>query len=271
MAGIVGGANFGVAKKVQLVSVKVGNRLSGGATVASVAAGIRLVIDDVTAHQHWPAVINMSTGLCASQAGQPCDPSQVQPVIDAINDATAAGIPVVVVAGDGNVNACANPILKNTNAIGVGTTQITNSHDERWVTNATEGSDFGPCVKIWAPSWSITSDTIEKTDPSVHDAIDTDTGTSRAAPAVTGAVALLLDTAQFAHASVAEIINQLLGKATTGVLDPATLGAGSPNLMLYRLAAVAPKGPAVALAAQAERGGGMRRLDRAEPVERTGP
>src|SRR5688572_17791753 len=62
-AGIIGGATYGVAKAVNLVSVKVLN-CSGSSPVSAAIAGI----DWVTAHHASPAVANLSIGYGSSTA-----------------------------------------------------------------------------------------------------------------------------------------------------------------------------------------------------------
>ncbi|WP_328522761.1 S8 family serine peptidase [Kribbella sp. NBC_00359] len=79
--------------------------------------------------------------------------------------------------------------------------------------------NFGGCVDIWAPGTNLRSDWIGSTT-----AADTRSGTSYAAPYVTGAVALLLGTAQFTATRpgqlAAAVSAQIDADATQGKITP---------------------------------------------------
>lgn len=83
IAGIIGGTNFGVAKRIHIVPVRVLDN-SGAGSMANVIAGINWVIANV----RKPAVINMSLGGPANQA-----------LDDAVRAAIRAGITFVVPSG----------------------------------------------------------------------------------------------------------------------------------------------------------------------------
>lgn len=95
VASIIGGKTFGVAKNVSLVSVKVvGN--DGSSRFSDIVAGIEYVIEQKILNPNQPMLINISLGT-----------SSVSKMINAaVDQAVAVGIPVVVAAGNGSVDAC---------------------------------------------------------------------------------------------------------------------------------------------------------------------
>ncbi len=173
VAGIIGGATFGAAKAVTLHPVRVLD-CNGQGTLSDAIAGLDWVTAAVADHQkgkassHWRGVINMSIEAPASM------------VLDrAVIQATLAGIPVVVAAGNEGGDACAGSPGRVPEAITVG---ATDSSDQipAW-------SNTGSCVDLYAPGVGIVSSWIRS---------DTDSaslsGTSMAAPHVTAVVAMIL-------------------------------------------------------------------------------
>jgi subtilisin family serine protease len=165
VAGTVGGTNYGVAKAVQLVAVRVLGCDAAG-TIADVIAGI----DWVTSNAVKPAVANLSLGS---------DPSVT---LDAAVEASiASGITYALSSGNDNADACNFSPGRTPSGITVG------ASDE--VDFRTWFSNWGPCVDIHAPGHHIPSSF--NTDDT---AIAKLSGTSMAAPHVTGAAALALST-----------------------------------------------------------------------------
>jgi serine protease len=95
VASIIGGRLYGVAKNVTLVSIKVfGN--DGTSRFSDIIAGIETVVGERVRYPDRPMVINLSLGT-----------SEVSPMINAaVDGAVSLGIPVVVAAGNGHVDAC---------------------------------------------------------------------------------------------------------------------------------------------------------------------
>jgi subtilisin family serine protease len=205
VAGTVGGAEYGVAKGVNLYAVRVLDCRGSGMT-DQVLAGI----DWVTRNAVAPAVANMSLGGSASGA-----------LDQAVRDSIASGVTYAVAAGNGDIlgnpkDACTVSPARVAEAI---TVSATDSDDTKapW-------ANVGACVKIFAPGVLITS---------ASNASDTETatwsGTSMATPHVTGAAALYL--ANNPGATPADVQAALLANATfDAVVNP---GTDSPNALLY--------------------------------------
>ena len=204
VAGTVGGTTFGVAKTVELVAVRVLD-CEGSGTVGTVIAGIDWVTAD---HETGtPAVANMS--LNAARRFSTED--------QAVGRSIADGISYVISAGNNNgADACANSPAAVPEAITVG---AVGPDDTR-----APFSNIGSCVDLFAPGVDVVS-----ADIGGDTASRSWSGTSMAAPHVTGAAALIL--ADHPDYTPAQVSAELLAEATPGVVaDP---GAGSPNRLLY--------------------------------------
>jgi subtilisin family serine protease len=200
VAGTVGGASYGVAKGVGLVSVRVLD-CNGSGTWSGVIAGI----DWVRYYRSGPAVANLSLGGGAYQAAD-----------DAIANLVASGVTVAVAAGNNGDNACYYSPARAASALTVG---ATDQYDQQ-----TYYSNWGGCVDLYAPGDGITSAWL-------YGGTNTIPGTSMASPHVAGAAALYLQTNP--SASPATVGGAVLNNATQGRLY--SLGAGSPNLLVHTL------------------------------------
>ncbi len=204
VAGTVGSNTWGVAKGVQLVAVKVLD-CSGSGSNSGVIAGINWALNN----KSGPAVANMSLGGGFSQA-----------VNDAVNNAAARNLVMVVAGGNENQNACNVSPASAASAITVGATTRTDARASY--------SNYGSCLDLFAPGSDITSTWIGSTT-----ATNTISGTSMATPHVVGAVALIL--AGTPGASTASVTSTLLNNTTANKVSGA--GTGSPNRLLYTGAA----------------------------------
>lgn len=183
VAGTIGGSQWGVAKEVDLVSVRVLD-CRGSGTLSGVIAGV----DWATANASGASVANMSLGGGASSA-----------LDDAVRNSVAAGITYAVAAGNSNANACNYSPARVGEAITVGATTSTDARASY--------SNYGTCVDIFAPGSSITSAWVGSTT-----ATRTISGTSMAAPHVAGAAALFLQNDP--DASPAQIGTAIFDNAT---------------------------------------------------------
>ncbi len=199
VAGTVGSSTYGVAKNARLVAIRVLD-CEGSGSNSGVIAGI----DWVRANHVKPAVVNMSLGGGTSTA-----------LDNAVNATVAAGITMVVAAGNDNSNACNFSPARAANAITVGSTTSSDSRSSF--------SNFGNCLDIYAPGSSITSTWFTS-----NSATNTISGTSMASPHVAGVVALYLD--DNPNASPSQIQSAIESAASVNKVSDAR--PGSPNLLL---------------------------------------
>jgi serine protease len=209
VAGTIGGTLYGVAKGVTLVPVRVLD-CNGSGSWSGVIAGMDHVIS-----QEGRRVINMSLSGGGSTS-----------VDDAVKRATAAGVTVVVAAGNGNragiaQDACGYSPARAPSAITVSATSSTDAK--------ASFANYGTCVDLFAPGVSITSSTYDGKS-------GTKSGTSMAAPHVAGVAALLLQGTT--NVTVSTVTTSITTGATKDVVTSA--GTGSPNLLLYSLAKLQP-------------------------------
>jgi len=201
-AGTVGGTTYGVAKAVTIHAVRVLD-CGGSGSFAQVIAGI----DWVTANHLSPAVANMSLGGSFDQATN-----------DAVTASIAAGVTYGISAGNNFGNACNNSPASTPNAITVAASDITD--------HKASFSDTGPCVDIFGPGVNITSDwNTSNTATAVL------SGTSMAAPHVTGVAALYLEANP--GATPAQVATALVNNATNGAIIAPIGLAGTPNKLIY--------------------------------------
>ncbi len=172
VAGTVGGATYGVAKEVSLVSVRVLD-CNGAGTLSGVIAGL----DWIAKNAQRPAVANMSLGGARSES-----------LNGAVDNLVASGVPVIVSAGNNRRDACRN---SPANAPGAITVAAADDTDTR-----ASFSSRGPCVDGFAPgvdvesAWSTNASATRRAS-----------GTSMASPHVAGMAALYLETRHSATAA----------------------------------------------------------------------
>jgi subtilisin family serine protease len=197
VAGLAGGAVYGVAKGARLWSVRVLD-CSGSAALATVIAGLNWV-----AANHKPnAVATLTLGGSSSAS-----------LNSAVNSMINAGVFTAVVAGNSNANACNFSPAGVTNAITAAASDIT---DKR-----ASFTNYGSCIDLYAPGVNITSDGLNG---------GTRTGNGSAtAPLVAGVAALYKSV--YGDQPSTTVNSWIISQATPNVIinNP----AGTPNRLLY--------------------------------------
>ncbi|HEV7763547.1 MAG TPA: S8 family serine peptidase [Thermoanaerobaculia bacterium] len=207
VAGTIGGAKYGIAKKVTLHAVRVLDCNADG-MVTGVIAGV----DWVAANKILPAVVNMSLG------------GGTTPALDtAVTNSIAVGIIYVIAAGNENVDACTSSPARVPTAITVGASVSANDKRAAF-------SNWGNCLDLFAPGVAILS--AWHTSNNATNAIS---GTSMASPHVAGVAALYLQYHPTANpATVWNALHANNNIATTpgwaGIVNP---GNNSPNELLH--------------------------------------
>ena len=201
-AGTVAGATFGLAKKATVVAVKVLGA-DGGGTNAGVIAGVQWAAADAAGKR---AVASMSLGGSRSEA-----------LNAAVAAAVAAGLPVVVAAGNSNADAADYSPASEPSAITVGATAADDARAYY--------SNYGEMLDVFAPGSAILSAYIGES----NNVTKTLSGTSMAAPHVAGVAAYLLGMDE-SLTTPALLTAKILELAQ---VDTVTDTKGSPNKLLY--------------------------------------
>lgn len=191
VAGIMGGSTYGVAKKTNIVAVKIFEGNSG--TTATVIKGFDWAVNDIVSKERTKtAVINMSLGGAGSTTWDA-----------AITAAWKASVLAVVASGNENQLASTRSPARSPEAITVGNVK---SNLARY--GGSSGSNYGPAVDIMAPGTDIISS--YRTSDTATEKL---TGTSMASPHVAGLVSYIRglegpSTAEAVKARVLELANK---------------------------------------------------------------
>lgn len=200
VAGTIGGEVFGVAKDVSIIPVRVLG-CDGSGTLSGVISGLSWIGQ---VHDGTPAVVNLSLGGGASAS-----------MDAAVEGLLARGIHVVVAAGNASADACNFSPARVPGALTVAASTI---QDE-----LAGYSNFGSCVDLIAPGSSIRSAYF-----SSDTAAATLSGTSMAAPHVSGIVAQALE---FQNDVPANIAQTIIASATPGAIAEDL--KGTANLLAH--------------------------------------
>jgi subtilisin family serine protease len=197
VAGTIGGTKYGVAKDVTLKAVRVLD-CQGSGTDADVVAGM----DWVAQNAQKPAVANMSLGGSKSST-----------VDAAAKKLTDSGVFLAVAAGNDSADACSG---SPSGASGVLAVAASDNNDA-----SASFTDYGSCVKVYAPGVNITSDWL-------NGGTNTISGTSMATPHVVGVAALYKEAnGDGSESAVSDwITSHAVKDAISGV------PSGTPNLLL---------------------------------------
>ncbi|KAI9646143.1 Subtilisin-like protease 2 [Ciborinia camelliae] len=199
-SGTIAGSTYGVAKAAKIVGVKVLDA-SGSGTNSGVISGIQWVASNAAAN----SVLSMSLGGSYSSA-----------VNSAVTSTVAAGVTVVVAAGNDNANAANYSPASTPNAITVGAIDSTDAR--------ASFSNYGSILDVFAPGVSVLSAWIGSTT-----ATNTISGTSMATPHVAGLAAYLI--ALEGLSTPAAVVARITALATSDLIT--SPGSGSPNLIAY--------------------------------------
>ncbi|KAI9296317.1 putative serine proteinase, precursor [Neoconidiobolus thromboides FSU 785] len=201
VAATVAGKTYGVAKKAQIVALKVFDA-SGTGSTSDIISAVDWAVKDKRGKNG--NVLNMSLGGGFSML-----------LNFAVEKAYRKDFVIVAAAGNSDQNACFNSPASSFNVITVGATNIT---DHR-----AYFSNHGNCVNVFAPGQNIQSAWIGN---------DKDTkiisGTSMACPHVAGLAAYFLSQEKLKTSQVANKIKKL---ATKKVVKEE--GFLSPNILVY--------------------------------------
>lgn len=205
VSGTIAGASYGVAKKSNVIAVKVLGD-NGAGSISKLIRGIEWTITHAQSSGGGPgkSVVNMSLGGGHSNA-----------VNRAIEVAAAKGLIFVVAAGNDGKDARNYSPASSPNAITVGATQ----QDDRCASY----SNYGSIVDIFAPGSGIVSAWYTS-----NSAVHTLSGTSMASPHVAGLAAYLISKEGLSGAQVTRRIKEL---AQHGVVRGS--GPGSPDAFVW--------------------------------------
>lgn len=200
VSGTVMGSTAGVFQKTVVHPVRVFG-CSGSTTFDAILKGLEWII----ANGQKPAVANMSLGANTS----------VDLLDVAVRNTVAAGVTVVVAAGNSSLDACQSTPAREPTAITVAASDI---NDKR-----AYFSNFGSCVDLFAPGVSIVSS--YHTGDNAYASLS---GTSMASPHTCGAAAAVASL--YPTWTPKQISDELVKQATPDkIVDP----QGSPNKLLY--------------------------------------
>jgi len=208
-SGTVAGKKYGVAKKANIIAVKV-LRSNGSGTMSDVVKGV-----EYAAEQHAASVEAAKKGKKKGFKGSAANMSLgggKSPTLDlAVNAAVEAGIHFAVAAGNDNADSCNYSPAAAEKAVTVGASTL---GDER-----AYFSNFGKCNDIFAPGLNILSTWIGS-----KYAVNTISGTSMASPHIAGLLAYLLSL-QPAKDSAYAVVDITPKKLKDNLISIATSGA----------------------------------------------
>jgi subtilisin family serine protease len=222
--GILGGKTYGVAKDVVLHAVRANKNCGSGVSISSIVEGVNWILQNHDFSQ--PGVVNMSvngTGLASSQAGA-----------IALAKLINSGISFVESAGNQNASAAGYSMVGTGYPQEIIVVGGMDERDGRWLRSPSDasyaqycppdcGSNYGSAVDVWAPASHIVSASRLSSN-----GVCWLSGTSMAAPHVTGAAALLL--ARFPKASPSAVEKAVKLNGTAGALTDPQIGAGEKLL-----------------------------------------
>lgn len=218
-SGTIAGKKYGVAKKANIIAVKVLDS-NGSGTMSDVIKGV-----DFATNSHIDSVKSKRKGFKGSVANMSLGGGKSRALDLAVNGAVSSGLHFAVAAGNDNADACNYSPAAANQAITVGASSIDDS--------MAYFSNYGKCVDIFAPGLNIISAWIGG-----KKAINTISGTSMASPHIAGVMAYYLSLqpeseSDFATTSLSpeELKDEIIVASTKGVL--AGIPPDTPNYMAW--------------------------------------
>ena len=182
VAGAAAGATLGVAPSAEIVDVKMVECRRMRGTIDAIVRGAHWVLADHARHPDRRAIANWSFIA---------DTAAAIPALDtAVAQLRAAGIPVVVSAGNLELDACQISPANAPGVIVVGASRVRRLADGASVDARATHTAYGACIDVFAPGDSVLLPSLD-----VAGAPSTQlwSGTSMSAGYVSGAVALYLE------------------------------------------------------------------------------
>lgn len=185
VAGAAAGATLGVAPDAEIVDVKMVECRQLRGTIEAIVRGTQWVLMDHARHPerraiaNWSFIADTTDGIAA-----------LDTAVEQLNN---AGIPVIVSAGNLEVNACHVSPGNSPGAIVVGASRVRSVVRNAVMTMADErapGTAYGPCVDVFAPGDSVLLPSMDAHHGATQQLW---TGTSMSAGYVSGAAALYLE------------------------------------------------------------------------------
>ncbi|BFZ54836.1 proteinase B [Savitreella phatthalungensis] len=220
-AGTVAGKRYGVAKKANVVAVKV-LRSNGSGSMSDVVAGVQWAADAHKAAKKDAA--NKKKPFKGSTANMSLGGGKSPALDRVVNAAVDSGIHFAVAAGNDNADACNYSPAAAEKAVTVGASSLA---DER-----AYFSNHGKCTDIFAPGLNILSTWIGS-----KYATNTISGTSMASPHICGLLTYALGLQPTSSSAFGgdspvtplKLKKKLISLGSVGVL--ADLPAGTPNIL----------------------------------------
>ncbi len=208
VAGAIAGSTLGVAPDAEIVDVKMVQCEKLRGTIKAIVDGAHWVIEDHKTHP-GPAVANWS--FIADTA------SRIPALDSAVTDLRAAGIPVIVSAGNIDIDACKVSPGNSTGTIVVGASAVLGTKQSdgtlQYVDRRSPGTAYGTCIDLYAPGDSVLLPSLDRNQAPISQLWN---GTSMSAGYVSGAAALFLET--HPTATPDEVSDELKRTATINVL-----------------------------------------------------
>lgn len=219
-SGTIAGDKYGVAKKANIVAVKV-LRSNGSGTMSDVLKGV-----EWAATAHVAAVKEAKKGFKGSTANMSLGGGKSPSLDLAVNAAVKAGIHFAVAAGNDNADACNYSPAAAADAVTVGASDISDTR--------AYFSNYGKCVDLFGPGVNIQSTYIGS-----KYAVATLSGTSMASPHVCGILSYFLSLQPATDSEYAvsgaittgQLKKNLITYSTKGILED--IPQDTPNVLIF--------------------------------------